>query len=87
MNGERLLFKLLSNEWNEMKSKGRTPQNVGLPKLILWKRNLYLQDKILEIKLIKEALDKRKCEEFEIVLKHKWKLRVYKELKSGIRFE
>ena len=45
------------------------------------KKELNLQDKILEIKLIKEALDKRECEEFEMALQHKSKLHVYKELK------
>ena len=46
-----------------------------------------LQDKILEIKLIKEALDRRECEEFEMGLRHKSKLCVYKELKYGVGFE
>ena len=43
-----------------------------------------LQDKILERKLIKEALDRRECEEFDMALRHKSKLRVYKELKRGV---
>ena len=51
------------------------------------KKELNLQDKALELKLIKEALDKRECEEFEMVLQHKPKLRVYKELKCGVGFE
>ena len=42
---------------------------------------------ILNIKLIKKALDKRKCEEFEMALQHKSKLRVCKELKWEIGFE
>ena len=46
-----------------------------------------LQDKILERKLIKEALDKRECEEFEMAFRHKSKLRVNKELKRGVGFE
>ena len=46
-----------------------------------------LQDKILERKLIKEALDRRECEEFEMALRHKSKLRVYKELKRGVGLE
>ena len=33
-NDERLPFKLLSNEWNKVKSKGH-PRNVGLPMLII----------------------------------------------------
>ena len=46
-----------------------------------------VQDKILEIKLIKEALERRECEEFEMALRHKSKLCVYKELKRGVEFE
>ena len=41
----------------------------------------------MERKLIKEALDRRECEEFEMALRHKSKLRVYKELKRGVGFE
>ena len=41
----------------------------------------------MEIKLIKEALDKHECEEFEVALQHKSQLRVFKELKSGVGFE
>ena len=48
---------------------------------------MQVQDKILKIKLIKEALDRRECEEFEIALRHKSKLHVYKELKHGVGFE
>ena len=46
-----------------------------------------LQGKILEIKLIKEALEKRECEEFEMSWRHKSKLFVYKKLKRGVGFE
>ena len=46
-----------------------------------------LQDKILEIKLTKEALEIRECEEFVMALGHKSKMRVYKELKHVVRFE
>ena len=41
----------------------------------------------MDIKLIKEALDKKECEEFEMAIQHKSKLRVYKEWKYGVRFE
>ena len=51
------------------------------------RKELNLQDKILEIKLIKEALERRECEEFEMALGHNYKLRVYKELKRGVGFE
>ena len=52
-----------------------------------FEERINLQDKVLESKLIKKALDKREFEEFEIALQHKWKLRVYKELKCGVGFE
>ena len=42
---------------------------------------LNLQDEILEMKLIKEVLGKRECDEVEIALQHKSKWCVYKELK------
>ena len=41
----------------------------------------------MERKLIKEALDRRQCEEFEMALRHKSKWCVYKELKCGVGFE
>ena len=40
----------------------------------------------MEIKLIKEALDKREYEEVEMALQYKSKLCVYKELKCGVGF-
>ena len=51
------------------------------------KKELNLQDEVLESKLIKEALDKGECEEFEMALQHKSKLRVHKELKREVGFE
>ena len=48
------------------------------------KKELNLQDKVLKIKLIKEALNKRECEEFETSLQYKLKLSVYKELTCGL---
>ena len=86
MNNERLPFKLLSNEWNKVKSRGR-PRKCWLSHVNSLKKELNLQDKVLEIKLIKEALDKRECEKFEMALQHKLKLRVYKELKHEVGFE
>ena len=49
------------------------------------KTELNLQNKVLEIKPIKDALDKRECEEFETALQHN--LCVYKKLKCGVGFE
>ena len=86
MNDERLPFKLLANEWDKAKSKGR-PRKCWLAHVNSLRKELDLQDKILERKLIKEALDRRVCEEFELALRHKSKLHVYKELKRGVGFE
>ena len=65
MNDQRLTFKLLSNEWNKVKSKG-CPQKCWLAYVNSLKKELNLQDKVLELKLIEEALDKKACEEFEM---------------------
>ena len=85
MNDERRAFKLLSNEWNKVKGKGH-PKKCWLAHVNCLKKELILQDKVLKTKLIKEALDKRECEKFEMALQHKSKLRVYKELKGGVGF-
>ena len=47
-------------------------------------KELNLQDKILRIKLIKEALDEHECEEFEMAIQHKFKSHVYMELKCVV---
>ena len=78
MNDEVLPFKLLSNEWGKVKSKGHL-KNVGLL--------LNLQDKILEIKQIKEALNKKEFEKLEMALQHKSKLCVYNGLKWVVGLE
>ena len=86
MNDERLPFKLLANEWDKVKSKGR-PRKCWLTRVNFLRKELDLQDKMLGRKLIKEALDRRECEELEMALRHKSRLPVYKELKRGVRFE
>ena len=86
MNDDRVPFNLLSNEWNKVKNKG-CPRKCWLAHVDSLRKELNLQDKILEIKLIKEALNKRECEELEMALQHKSKLHVYKELKCGFGFE
>ena len=63
-----------------MKSKGR-PRKCWLAHVNSLRKGSNLQVKILEIKLTKQALDKIECEEFEIALQPKSKLRIYKELK------
>ena len=77
MNDEKLPSKLLSNESDKVKSKGHLQffgERMKSPQQILGDQ-------------IKEALGKRECEEFEIALQHKSKLRVYKELKRGVGIE
>ena len=69
---------MLANEWDKVKSKGR-PRKCWLAHVNSLRKELNLQDKILDIKLIKEAIDKRECEEFQMDLQHKSKLRVYNE--------
>ena len=86
MNDERLPYKLLSNEWDKVKCKGR-PKKSWLAQVDILKKELGLQDRVLDLKLIKEALDKRECEEFKMALQHKSKLRVYRELKREFGFE
>ena len=44
------------------------------------KKELNLPDKVLKVKVTKEAVDKRECGEFELALQHKPKLHVYREL-------
>ena len=79
---ERLPFKLLSNEWNKVNN-----QKCWYAHVNSLKKELNLQDKVLKTKLIKEALDKRECEEFEMALQHKLKWCVYKELKRRVGLE
>ena len=55
--------------------------------MLILRKELNLQDKILEIKLIKGALNRRECEEVEMALRDKSKLRVYKESKLRVGFE
>ena len=86
MSDERLPFILLANDWGKVKSKGR-PRKCWLAHVNSWRKELNIQDKTLEIKLIKEVCDERACGEFEMALQHKSKLRVYKELKRRIGHE
>ena len=58
MNDERLPFKLLASEWDKVKSKGR-PRKCWLAHVNSLRKELNLHDKILEIKLIKDALERR----------------------------
>ena len=54
---ERLPFKLLSNEWDKMKNKGHLRKG-WLAHVNSLKKGSNLQDEVLEMKVIKEAVDK-----------------------------
>ena len=45
-------------------------------------KDLDLQDKDLVVKIIREAIDKRECKQFETALQHNSKLRAHRELKG-----
>ena len=66
-------FKFSSNEWDKVKCKGR-PRESWLAQVDSLKKEVDLCDKVLDIKLIKKALDKRECEELKMTLEHKSKL-------------
>ena len=57
MNDERLPLKLLPNEWDKVKCKGH-PRRSWFAKVEFLKKELSLQDQILDIKLIKKPLIK-----------------------------
>ena len=72
MNDERLPFKLLSNKWNKVKSIKR----LACP-CSFFEERIKSPGHSLGLKtIIKEAVDKRECEEFETALQHKSKLRM-----------
>ena len=80
ISNEMLPLKLLSSEWNEVISKDYH-RNAYLSMIILWKKNEIFRVKYwkdMYIKEIKEAVNKREFKEFEMALKHKYKLHVYK---------
>ena len=59
MNDERLLFKLLSNEWNKVKSEGCLGK-CWFAQVNSLKKGLNIQDKVLEVKIFKEAIDNKR---------------------------
>ena len=85
MNNERLPLRLLSNEWNKVKSKGHH-RNSCLAQVTSLKKGLDFQDKAFNVKIIK-GLAKRECDEFEICLQHKSEVWVYREVKREVGFE
>ena len=86
MNDQKHPFKVLSDEWNKVKSKG-CHWKCWFAHVHALKKELSLLNKVLKLKLIKEALDKKESEEFEKALQHKSKLRVFKEMKCGVGFK
>ena len=50
-------------------------------------KHLDLHNKELAIKIIREAINKRECGQFETALQHESKLRMYRELKGEIDSE
>ena len=49
------------------------------------RKELDLQDTVLDVELIRKAIDKRECEDFEVYLQQKSKLRLYRKLKREVR--
>ena len=57
MKDERLPLKLLTNEWDKVKCKGRSRRS-WLAQVEHLKKELGLQDQVLDIKIIKKHLTK-----------------------------
>ena len=55
---ERLPFKLLTNEWDKVKCKAH-PRRSWLAQVELLKKELGLEDQVLDIKIIKKALEQK----------------------------
>ena len=75
---DRLPFRLLTNEWDKVKCKG-CPRRSWITQVEFLKKELGLQDQVLDIRLIKKVFEKRECEEFEMALQHKSELQVYRD--------
>ena len=63
------------------------PRRSWLAQVKFLKKELGLQDQVLDKNVTKKASDKIEWREFEIPLQHKSKLQVYRELKREIGFE
>ena len=63
-----------------MKCRGH-PKKSWVAQVGSLKKELDLQDKALNVKLLRKALDRREHEEFKVVLQHKSKLHLYRKLK------
>ena len=67
MNDKRLPVKLYSYKWDNMKCKCH-PTNSLVAQVDSLMKELDLQDKVLVEKLIRRALAKTECQEFEMAL-------------------
>ena len=66
-----------------MKSKCR-PRKCRISHVNSLRKELNRQGKILEMKVIKVAFDRKECKKFEMALGHKFNFYVHKELKCGV---
>ena len=81
------MLRLLTNEWDKVKCKG-FHRKFWLAQVEFSKKKTVGSSRPnLGHKTNQKALDKRECEEFEMALQHKPKLRVYRELKQEVGFE
>ena len=74
MNNQNLPCKLLINRWDNANCRSH-PRKFWLAEVDLLMKDLDLQDRELAIKIIREAIDKRECRQFETTLQYKSKLR------------
>ena len=66
-NNQRLPGKLLTNRWDSVKCKGH-PRKSWLTQVDSLMKDLDLQDKDLAVKLIRDAINKSECGQFETSL-------------------
>ena len=65
MNSNILPIKLLLNKWDNVKCRG-CPRKSWFAQVDSLKKELDLQDEVLNVKFIRKALERRECEEFEV---------------------
>ena len=73
MSDKRLPFKLLSNEWDNVKRKGHPKKILACPDGF-FKERIGSPRESRGYKTSQKALDKSECEDFEMALQHKSKL-------------
>ena len=77
---------LLSTKWERVKCRGH-PKKSWVARIESLKKELELQNKVLHVKQIHNVIESKQFKEFEMGLKHKSKLCIYKELKREVGFE